>query len=319
MLAARYVCYSSLINFVYKCLFINEVHSENVDLNNELSNNDKLLGLTDVAGEGITILIQDGTDLIHQEDVLIMLNELKNAGAQAISVNDQRITNSTYIYCDGGVILIDGVKVGNPFTIKAIGDSETIYGAIMRTKGYISVLTNDGIQIDVQKSENITIGKTNKNVYEEYINTSDITKKVFLGNQLIGKYDISGSGIEIIIDTSNTKDITAINLIQIINDLRVSNAKAISINDHRIVNMTDLVDINKEYILVDSMSVSSPYIIKAIGNRDEIIKNINLENSSISKLQANGKNVKVFSRNVLTIPKYTVGRGQNKLLLDYLK
>lgn len=248
-----------------------------------------------------------------------MLNELKNAGAQAISVNDQRITNSTYIYCDGGVILIDGVKIGNPFTIKAIGNSETIYGAIMRTKGYISVLTNDGIQIDVQKSENIAIGKTTKEISEEFLNTSNITKKVFLSNQLIGKYDISGSGIEIIIDTSNTKDITAINLIQIINDLRVSNAKAISINDHRIVNMTDLVDINKEYILVDSMPVSSPYVIKAIGNRDEIIKNINLENSSISKLERNGKNVSVYSRNVLTIPKYTIGRGQNKLLLDYLK
>lgn len=248
-----------------------------------------------------------------------MLNELKNAGAQAISVNDQRITNSTYIYCDGSVILIDGVKIGNPFTIKAIGDSETIYGAVMRTKGYISVLTDDGIEIDVQKSDNISIGKTNKNIYDDYLNTSNTTKKVFLSNQLIGKSDISGSGIEIVIDTSNTKDITAINLIQIINDLRVSNAKAISINDHRIVNMTDLVDINKEYILVDSMPVSSPYVIKAIGDKNEIIKNINLENSAISKLERNGKKVSIYSRNVLTIPKYSVGRGQNKLLLDYLK
>lgn len=257
--------------------------------------------------------------MIHQEDIIILLNELKNAGAEAISVNGQRIIASTYIYCDGSVILIDGVKIGNPFTIKAIGDSETIYGALTRNKGYINILTDDGIKIDVEKSNNILINKTNKNILENYQNTNNTAKKVLISNKIIGKSDVMGSGLEIVIDTSETKDITAINLLQIINDLRVSKAEAISINDQRIVNMTDIMDINKEYILVDSICVSSPYIIKVIGNKNELMQTINLENSAISKLESTGRNVSILSKNNINIHKYTVTKGQSKFLLDYIK
>ena len=47
-------------------------------------------------------------------------------------------------------LLIDEQKIGNPFTIKAIGNSDKIYNSIMREKGYISTLTNDGIKVDVK-------------------------------------------------------------------------------------------------------------------------------------------------------------------------
>ena len=137
------------INIIYKTL------TKQIDIDKEIKENEILMGITDVKGEGIEIHILDGKDIIHQEDLIILIDELKNAGSQAISINEQRITNSTYLYCDGSVILIDGEKIGNPFTIKAIGNSEVIYGALNRNKGYISTLKKDGIEINIEKKQNI--------------------------------------------------------------------------------------------------------------------------------------------------------------------
>ena len=245
--------------------------------------------------------------------------KLKNAGAEAISVNGQRIVSNTYVYCDGSVILIDGVKIGNPFVIKAIGDSQTIYGAITRNKGYEATLIKDGIQVDVQKSEDLEISKTNKTIMQNVVNERNSVKKLKKIDKLIGNLSVSGSGVEITIDTSKTSDITAITLLQLINDLNSAGAEAISINDNRIVNMTDLMDINKEYILVDSNCVSSPYVIKATGNISKLRETMNLENSTISKLRRSGKNIEEKYKTYLKIDEYTVSRGQNKLLQKYIK
>ena len=83
-------------------------HNVNID---DIKQNEILIGACDVYGPGIEIDIEDGTDLIHQEDIIILLDECKNAGSEVISINDVRITTNSYIYCDGGVILYD--YIGN--------------------------------------------------------------------------------------------------------------------------------------------------------------------------------------------------------------
>lgn len=306
----------SILIIIAENIYIN-FNTPNIE--EQIASKEVLLGTTDVHGEGIVININDGNDLIHQEDIVILLDELKNAGAEAISVNEQRIISNTYVYCDGSVILIDGIKIGNPFVIKAIGDSETIYGAITRNKGYVATLTKDGIQVDVQKNENVEISKTNKAIMQNITNETNSIKKLKKIDKLIGNLEVSGSGVEITIDTSKTSDITAITLLQLINDLNSAGAEAISINDNRIVNMTDLMDINKEYILVDSNCISSPYVIKAIGNISKLRNTMNLENSTISKLRRSGKNIEEKYKAYQKIDKYTVSRGQNKLLQKYVK
>lgn len=306
----------SILIIIAENIYIN-FNTPNIE--EQIASKEVLLGTTDVHGEGIVININDGNDLIHQEDIVILLDELKNAGAEAISVNEQRIVSNTYVYCDGSVILIDGVKIGNPFVIKAIGDSQTIYGAITRNKGYVATLTKDGIQVDVQKSEDIEISKTNKTIMQNVVNEKNSVKKLKKIDKLIGNLSVSGSGVEITIDTSKTSDITAITLLQLINDLNSAGAEAISINDNRIVNMTDLMDINKEYILVDSNCVSSPYVIKAIGNINKLRTTMNLENSTISKLRRSGKDIEEKYKAYLKIDEYTVSRGKNKLLQKYVK
>ena len=86
-----------------------------------------------VQGPGIIMTLNDsqqelaeGEDitwyLIHDIDILEIINELRVAGAEAISINGERVTATTSIRCGGPTIIIDGKRHAAPFIIKAIGD-----------------------------------------------------------------------------------------------------------------------------------------------------------------------------------------------------
>ena len=138
----------------------------------EIKVSNAVLGLSDVTGEGVEITLQDNQDVttetatndisyyvVHDIDILSVVNELKNAGAEAISINGERIINTTSITCAGNVAQINGEKVGAPFIIRAIGKSETLYEALNRPGGYIELLNDSGIVSNIKKSNNITIQK----------------------------------------------------------------------------------------------------------------------------------------------------------------
>lgn len=303
---------STQINIAYKAI------TKQIDINEEIKKDEKIIGTTDVIGEGIIINILDGKDLIHQEDLIILIDELKNSGSQAISINEQRITNSTYLYCDGAVILIDGIKIGNPFNIKAIGNKETIYGAITRNKGYLETLKKDGIEIKVEKSDNVEIPKTNKENIINYSKNKNSINKLYLLDKLAGKTSISGKGIEIIIEENTTK-LTALSFLQIVNDLNSAGAEAISINGQRITNMTDMMDISNTYVLINSIPIKGPFIIDVIGNQDKIEEVLNYSNSYITKIKDKGNEVYILSSNHIKIDKYTKKKDQDKMLVNYIK
>ena len=143
-----------------------------------------IIGTTDVEGQGIILTVADNKNvtnetisimdnisnyLIHDSDLLTLVNELKNAGAEAISINDERITNQTSITCDGNVILINGNKVGSPFTIKAIGSQEALLGAIKRPGGFLEELEEFGLVSSVKKQSKIKISKYNGVIDYKYI------------------------------------------------------------------------------------------------------------------------------------------------------
>ena len=84
-----------------------------------------ILGLTKVQGEGVTITVADNNEqkdnssfasinnsnyLVHDGNLVAIINELKIAGAEAISINGKRIVNSTSINCAGNVIQINGIR-----------------------------------------------------------------------------------------------------------------------------------------------------------------------------------------------------------------
>jgi len=145
----------------------NNSELENAEI--EIKKSNKILGLSEVKGPGVIVTLQDSKVstsnvfsiaelLIHDIDVLSVINELKNAGAEAISINDQRIVSTTAISCDGNVITVNKVKVGTPFVIKAIGLPESFF-VLERPGGYVEILKKYSIEASIEKSNELTIPK----------------------------------------------------------------------------------------------------------------------------------------------------------------
>lgn len=129
-----------------------------------------ILGLTDVNGEGVTINISTKQLDESTKDYLDnIVNELKNAGAESISINNQRLIWDSVIFCDGNVIKVNLEKIESPFIIKAIGDTRLLYGALVRPGGYIELLNSNGIKAEVEKSTNIQIQKYNGLINLEHL------------------------------------------------------------------------------------------------------------------------------------------------------
>ena len=149
-------------------------NTELTELENTIKQGNKILGLSEVTGHGLIITVDDNDKIalnewlfdpnyliVHDTDLINIVNELKNAGAEAISINDQRIVTTSAIECDGNVIKINGVKLGAPFEIKAIGFPETLIN-IDRFGGYTQILRETRkLKVSVEKSdkEKITIPK----------------------------------------------------------------------------------------------------------------------------------------------------------------
>ena len=140
----------------------------------ELEQTNTLLGLTDVEGEGIVVTLKSGEDVaaISADDLLIIVNALKFAGAEAISINDERIVNTTDIVniLDGSFIKVNGQRILEPYVIKVIGNQSHLESAITGNGGKIDELQTLGHTATIEKDNKITITKYNGEVETKYLN-----------------------------------------------------------------------------------------------------------------------------------------------------
>ncbi|MCI8444007.1 MAG: DUF881 domain-containing protein [Clostridia bacterium] len=123
----------------------------------------------------------------------------------------------------------------------------------------------------------------------------------------LGRTDVEGQGIEIIVRETNKEDIeriTADDLIIIVNALKLAGAEAISINDERIVNMSDIVDINGSFIKVNGQRILEPYVIKAIGDPAYLESGLIGNGGPIDNMKKLGQNVLIDKPNKVKILKY---------------
>lgn len=106
-------------------------------------------GLDPIAGQGITIVVDGAIDATSVDD---LLNELRNAGAEAIAIEDIRVVPRTTVTGVPGSLDVDGFLLRSPFHIRAIGKPETLVGSLTRSGGIIAQLaaTNPSVTIDVQ-------------------------------------------------------------------------------------------------------------------------------------------------------------------------
>lgn len=94
-------------------------------------------GLAAVEGQGLVIEVEGQLDAIALND---LINELRNAAAEAIAVDDIRITHRSVATQGPTSLVVDGVEVGTRFTISAIGDPDGLLNAMERPGGIIAQL-----------------------------------------------------------------------------------------------------------------------------------------------------------------------------------
>ena len=138
---------------------INSREETSVLLDKELEQTNLLLGKTNVIGEGIIITLQDNDErTIVDRDLRTLINELKLAGAEAISINDKRVINMTEIVDVNGRILINEDPTVSPYVVKAIGNQKYLSSALsLKTSGFIDSYTQLGKTVEMVEDKNISI------------------------------------------------------------------------------------------------------------------------------------------------------------------
>lgn len=157
------------------------ISEANKQMKDELTIYRMALGKVDIEGEGVEISLNDsggeftGTvkasnsvlQMLHDYDVRYVINALKSAGAEAISINGQRILSNSEVYCNAEFILINGVKTGAPFNIKAIGDSDKLKSYMLADGSYLKYLgmrSNGNIKFKLNTNSDVKIFSSDNNV-----------------------------------------------------------------------------------------------------------------------------------------------------------
>ena len=122
-------------------------------LNIDLASSKTMSGNQALEGPGITIKMYDNPseeiiganvndDVIHDVDMLNIINDLRVAGAEAISINGERVVTSSEMKCGGPIIRINGTSIGTPFIVSAIGDPQLLMAAVNAPGTYGDFLKN---------------------------------------------------------------------------------------------------------------------------------------------------------------------------------
>ncbi len=116
--------------------------SEESDLAPDVTRASRRVGLTAVTGPGITVVLDDAPSsvaangiepdllVVHQQDIQAVVNALWSGGAEAMTIQDQRVISTTAVKCVGNTVVLHGIPYAPPYRIRAIGDPIRLHAAL---------------------------------------------------------------------------------------------------------------------------------------------------------------------------------------------
>lgn len=160
------------------------------DMKAQISDYEMFIGLNKVQGPGIVLTIKDGktnpreenTDeidnkLLHYYDMELILNELRLAGAEAISVNNHRVVPWTGVVCSWAFMgFDDGGMEYAPFNIYAIGDSEKLKAALLEDGSHVKELIFRKLYVNIEKKDKIIMPPTTASANVKYMERDESKK-----------------------------------------------------------------------------------------------------------------------------------------------
>lgn len=134
----------------------------------QIENLEMAAGVLPVEGKGVVITIDDSKRqskagenpnlyLIHDDDILKVINELWAAGAEAVAINEQRLIASSEIRCAGPTLSVNNTRYSPPYDIMAIGDPKGLETALRMRGGVVETLQFWGIQVTVKRMEHLVV------------------------------------------------------------------------------------------------------------------------------------------------------------------
>lgn len=120
-------------------------------------------GLDPVEGDGIMVTVSGAVSAAAIED---LLNELRNAGAEAIAIDEVRVVAKTVVGGGPGELSVDDTALGDPFVVRAIGESDAMTGSLTRVGGIIAQIaaTAPEVTIDVAPTEDMLLPATERDL-----------------------------------------------------------------------------------------------------------------------------------------------------------
>jgi uncharacterized protein YlxW (UPF0749 family) len=113
-------------------------------------------GMVEVSGPGVEVRVDGPISVLDLHD---LINELRNAGAEALALNEERLVGWSAISTDGLNVTVDGRPVQSPYRLSAIGDAHTLDVALSRPGGLVELLheANGGLSVTIQRMEKLTL------------------------------------------------------------------------------------------------------------------------------------------------------------------
>jgi uncharacterized protein YlxW (UPF0749 family) len=120
-------------------------------------------GLDPVAGRGIEITVSGSIAGPALED---LINELRNAGAEAIAIEDVRVVAATIVGGSAGSLSVDDTALGDPFAVRAIGNPESLVGSLTRIGGIVAQLaaTYPDAAVSVEAVDRLVLPATTRDL-----------------------------------------------------------------------------------------------------------------------------------------------------------
>ncbi|NUU17718.1 DUF881 domain-containing protein [Cellulomonas humilata] len=116
-----------------------------------------LTGRLPAQGPGVVVLLTEPDGYIKPITMLNMLEEMRNAGAEAIQLNDQRVTASSAFTGSGGAVVLDGVELTAPYRWTVIGDPDIIAPALQIPGGAMAQVRNNGGKGTVERADLVEV------------------------------------------------------------------------------------------------------------------------------------------------------------------
>lgn len=275
-----------------------------------------IAGLTEMQGPGIVVTLRNKADLkpedvtepqyaVHDLDIRDFVNALLAAGAEAVSINGQRYVTTTAMRVLGPNVLINGVPLIAPFTIKAIGDPDNLERHLASKGGPVERLPEG--MVSLRRESIITVERLSRLVRNE----DDLA-------YLTGSTRVIGPGVTVTLQDSSRKIakddklgplgyiIHDVDLKDTINELKSAGALAIFVNRHRLVG-TSYVSTAGPMIVVDGNTVTAPFVIKAVGDPEALARTLSMRGGLVERFP-DKEMIRVTRQERLVIDPYTATR-----------